>query len=327
LLNSAENQSSGSKPDRSFLDLQPQPAAKENVTIVLPVLNEEAGIGPVIDELRANGYNHILVVDGYSTDQTVRVAESMGVDVISQHGRGKTGAIKTAIDFVSTPYMLLMDGDFTYDAASIERFLEHAENYEQIIGARSRENISHLHRIGNNAITKLFNTMFDTTTSDVCSGMYMLRTDAAKDLHLHTGGFAAEVEIIAQMSMRGEITEVPINYRTRLGRAKLSTWKHGSQIMYTILNLARIYNPVFLFSFVAALAILPGIAILAWVLSQWLTRGIIYTGWALLGTVLILGSGQAFIVGTLSLLIKRGELRIMKMMKQQRHYDRYLASH
>ncbi|MGD0424221.1 MAG: glycosyltransferase family 2 protein [Candidatus Bathyarchaeia archaeon] len=304
--------------DRTVLGVtQPKPATKENVTIVLPVLNEEAGIGMVLDELTAHGYSHILVVDGYSTDQTVQVAESKGAEVVSQHGRGKTGAIKTAIDNVSTPYMLIMDGDFTYDAGSVERFLDHAENYEQIIGARSRANISPLHRIGNHVITRLFNLMFDTTTSDVCSGMYLLRTDSARDLELHTGGFAAEVEIIAQMSMRGEVTEVPINYRARMGRQKLSTWKHGSQIMYTILNLARVYNPVFLFALIAALVILPGIGVLAWVLGMWLMRGIFYSGWALLGMVLIIGAGQAFIVGTLSLVIKRSEVRIMKMLKQR----------
>jgi dolichol-phosphate mannosyltransferase len=313
-----EHQPSDSKLDRTVLGvIQSQPATKENVTIVLPVLNEEAGIGRVLDELTAHGYSHILVVDGYSTDQTVQVAESKGAEVVSQHGRGKTGAIKTAIDNVPTPYMLIMDGDFTYDAGSIERFLEHAKNYEQIIGARSRENISPLHRIGNRVITRLFNLMFDTTTSDVCSGMYLLRTDSARDLELHTGGFAAEVEIIAQMSMRGEVTEVPINYRTRMGRQKLSTWKHGSQIMYTILNLARIYNPVFLISLLGALALLPGIAILVWVLNNWLVQGVFYSGWALLGTVLIIGAGQAFIVGTLSLLIKRSEVRIMKKLKQR----------
>ncbi len=147
--------------------------------------------------------------------------------------------------------------------------------------------------------------------------MYLLRTDSARDLALHTSGFAAEVEIIAQMSMRGEVTEVPINYRTRMGSPKLSTWKHGSQIMYTILNLARINNPVFLISLVAALVILPGIAIMVWVLNEWLVQGIVYSGWALLGIVLIIGSGQAFIVGTLSLLIKRSEVRIMKKLKQR----------
>ncbi len=145
LLNPVEgSQSKDSKSDRTVLGvIPPKSATKENVTIVLPVLNEEAGIGLVLNELAAHGYTHILVVDGYSTDQTVQVAESKGAEVVSQHGRGKTGAIKTAIDNVSTPYMLIMDGDFTYDAGSIERFLDHAENYEQIIGARSlREHIS-----------------------------------------------------------------------------------------------------------------------------------------------------------------------------------------
>jgi len=317
-MNSTERYQHESTADRSILRVfHPVAATKQNVTVVLPVLNEEAGIGPVIDEVESHGYNNILVVDGYSTDQTVKVAESKGVRVVLQHGRGKTGAVKTAIENVATPYMLIMDGDFTYDAAAIERFLDHAERYEQIIGARSRENIPRLHRIGNRAITRLFNTMFDTSTSDVCSGMYLLRTDSARELELHTGGFAAEVEIIAQMSMRGDVTEVPINYRARMGRPKLSTWRHGSQIMYTILNLARIYNPVFLFSFLASLAIVPGIAILAWVFAMWLTYGIFEGGWALLGSVLILGAGQAFIVGTLSLVIKRGEIRIIKLLKQR----------
>lgn len=306
------------KTDRTALGvIQPEPATKENVTIVLPVLNEEAGIGLVLDELTGHGYMHILVVDGYSTDHTVQIAESKGAEVVSQHGRGKTGAIKTAIDYVPTPYMLIMDGDFTYDAGSIDRFLDHAENYEQIIGARSRDNISLLHRLGNNVITRIFNIMFDTSISDVCSGMYLLRTDSTKDLELHTGGFAVEVEIIAQMSMRGNVTEVPINYRTRIGRPKLSTWRHGSQIAYTILNLARIYNPAFFFSLLAALAILPGITIMAWVLSEWLTRGILYSGWAVFGTILILGAGQAFIVVSLSLIMKRSEFRVMKILKHR----------
>jgi len=119
----------------------------------VPVLNEEGAIGMVLDELFRNGYRHILVVDGYSKEKTVQIAESKGVNVAKQHGMGKTGAIKTAIDLVPTPYMLVMDGDYTYAAADIEKFLDHAHNYDQIVGVRSRENINRLHRIGNAIIS------------------------------------------------------------------------------------------------------------------------------------------------------------------------------
>ena len=296
--------------------LSSRPVRKDDVTVVVPVLNEEGAIGKVLDELFNNGYRHILVVDGYSKDKTVQIAESKGVNVAKQHGMGKTGAIKTAIDLVPTPYMLVMDGDYTYPAADIERFLDHAHNYDQIIGVRSRENINRLHKIGNEIISKSFNLMFDTSLSDVCSGMYLLRTQAAKELDLHSGGFNVDVEIIAQTAVRGEITEVPIDYRARIGNPKLSTWKNGTQIITSVLMWTRIYNPVFIFSIIAALAFVPGLAILVWVGLSWLLRGVFYSGWALMAAILLLGAGEAFTVGSLSLLIKRAEGRITKRLKQ-----------
>jgi dolichol-phosphate mannosyltransferase len=283
---------------------------------VVPVLNEEGAIGMVLDELFSNGYRNILVVDGYSKDNTVQIAESKGVHVVQQHGSGKTGAIQTAIDIVPTPYMLVMDGDFTYAAGDIENFLDHAHNYDQIVGIRRRENISRLHRFGNWIISRFFNLMFDTGLSDVCSGMYLLRTEAAKELDLHSGGFNVDVEIIAQTAVGGEITEIPIEYRARVGRPKLSTWKNGTQIIYSVLIWTRVYNPVFIFSFIGDLALIPGVAILIWVGANWLLRRIFYSGWALFAVMLLLGAGEALTVGSLSLLIKRSEARITKRLKE-----------
>jgi len=158
--------------------------------------------------------------------------------------------------------------------------------------------------------------MFDTSLSDVCSGMYLLRTEPAKELDLHSGGFNADVEIIAQTAVRGEITEVPIEYRARIGKPKLSTWKNGTQIIYSVLIWTRVYNPVFIFSVIAALAFIPGLAILTWIVLSWLFQGIFFSGWALMAAILLLGAGEALTVGSLSLLIKRSEARITKRLKQ-----------
>lgn len=296
--------------------LSSRPVRKGDVTVVVPVLNEEGAIGMVLDELISNEYPHILVVDGYSKDNTVQIAESKGAYVVQQHGVGKTGAIKTAIDYVPTPYMLVMDGDYTYVAADIGKFLDHAHNYDQIVGVRRRENISRLHRIGNSIISKFFNMMFDTSLSDVCSGMYLLRTGPAKELDLHSGGFNADVEIIAQTAVRGEIAEVPIEYRARIGKPKLSTWRNGTQIVYSVLIWTRVYNPAFIFSVVAVLAFIPGLVILFWVVLSYLLWHLFRSGWALMAAILLLGAGEALTVGSLSLLIKRSEARITKRLKE-----------
>jgi dolichol-phosphate hexosyltransferase len=60
-----------------------------------------------------------------------------------------------------------------------------------------------------------------TNLSDVLTGMYMLKTDAARNLHFHTGGFNVEVEIASQLAQDGSVTEVPIRYRERIGKQKL----------------------------------------------------------------------------------------------------------
>lgn len=302
-------------------ELKREPASvaisENEVTIVLPVLNEEAGIQSVIDELLELGYGKILVVDGYSTDSTVQVARRKDVTVVEQHGRGKTGAIQTAIENVETSYLLVMDGDFTYDAASIPRLLAHAHNYDEIVGARSRENISTLHRFGNYFISTLFNTLFGTGVSDVCSGMYLLNSKSARDLEFRTKGFSVEVEVLAQMVLNGTVTEVPVHYRKRIGKPKLSTVVHGFDILKSIVGLARRYDPVFLFSLVTGLAAIPAAALIAWVVWTWVRLGVFHSGWALAGGLLLLFSTQAFIVGTMALLLRRTEIRIERSIRRR----------
>jgi dolichol-phosphate mannosyltransferase len=291
--------------------------AKDDVTIILPVLNEEDGVRAVIDELFEYGYRNILVVDGNSTDHTAQVARNKGAVVITQHGVGKTGAVLTAIEQVSTPYLLVMDGDFTYAAADIEKFLDHAQRYDEIVGARQPKNISRLHRLGNGVICGIFNTLFGTILTDVCSGMYLMNSKSAKRLLFNTKGFSVEVELLAQMSMQGSVTQVEINYRERIGKAKLVTWKNGFDIIKSCFNLARLYNPVFLFSVTTACAAIPGLAILFWVLVVWLDHRGLRTGWALAGTMMLLLASQAFFVGTISLLLKRSELRMERLVREE----------
>ncbi len=82
----------------------------------------------------------------------------------------------------------------------------------------------------------------------------MLRTEDARHLHFHTSGFNVEVEIASQLAQEGGVTEVPIRYRERIGKQKLSTWRDGISITSSIFRLARDYNPAFLFSLLSRLA-------------------------------------------------------------------------
>jgi len=291
---------------------------KNEVTIIIPVLNEEEAIGAVLDEVKAEGYDKILVVDGYSSDNTVNIAQEKEVMVVYQHGIGKTSALKTAIEYVTTPYILVMDGDFTYSAKDIKKFENHARRYDHIIGVRDRANIGFLHNFGNTVITKTFNVLFGIKLSDICSGMYMLNTDVAKRLTLNSQRFSVEVEITAQTVVEHNVTEVPICYRNRIGNRKLSTFKDGFNIFLTLFQLARVYNPVFLFSTISALSVIPALMVLVYVLYEYLTIGIFHSGWALFGIMLLLLSSQGLSVATVALLLKRMEYRLSRRKEVRR---------
>ena len=292
------------------------PIAKDQVTIVLPVLNEEKAIGKVIEELRMEGYSNILVVDGYSTDRTVDIARGKGAEVVFQQVGGKSGAIKTAVERVDTLYILVMDGDYTYCAKDIERLLNHGKRYAQVIGVRDRVNMGLVHRFGNWVITRVFNLLFGVGLSDVCSGMYLLKTDVARELELRSGGFRAEVEIAAQMASGHSMTEVPIGYRCRIGKPRLSTWRQGFEILWSVLSMAGRYNPVFLFSSLAASAIVPAALSVGWALYQNFFLGRWEFNWLLFGSILFLFGALGLAVATVSILLKRMETRIMKRLER-----------
>ena len=229
------------------------------ITIVIPTKDEEQGIGMVIDELYRYGFSNILVVDGYSKDNTVSIAKSKGVKVIYQKGKGKTGALLTAIEYVDTPYIAVIDGDYTYDPSKISDMLRLADRYGEVIGARvpiSKESMTMLHRFGNKVLTSTFNLLMGTKISDLCSGLYILKKDIADRLKFNGSGFDVEAEIAAQVAAIDKIAEVKINYRPRLGKQKLSTWRHGFGILKSIIMLANRYNPN---RFYAALSLLIAI--------------------------------------------------------------------
>jgi glycosyltransferase involved in cell wall biosynthesis len=270
--NSSAQESEGYSHEHSNLTVEKPSELNTLLTIVIPTFNEQEAIGKVLDELFSIGLKNILVVDGYSSDGTSYTAKKYPISVTFQHGKGKAGALKTAFEKVKTPYMIVMDGDFTYDPSCINRFLEHMQSYDQIIGVRNlddKKNMSVIHKLGNKIISKTFNVLMGTNLSDVCSGMYALRTEIVKDIDLSSTGFDVEAEIAAQIACSGRITEVPINYRQRIGKQKLSTWKHGFKILNSIVKLGMTYKPSGFYSIIVGITSLLGIGILANTAIEW----------------------------------------------------------
>jgi dolichol-phosphate hexosyltransferase len=286
---------------------------REDLTIVIPTLNEEAAIGIVIDQILSQGYHKILVVDGYSKDDTVKIARSRGVSVIFQHGKGKAGAMLTGFREVETPYLILIDGDGSYDPADIDKFLPLMGEYSFVKGERKKnENMSGLHKLGNSVITRTFNMLFGTSIPDICSGMYLLRTDLVKHLHFEKHHLTVEQELAAQVLLVSKaVTSVPVNYRKRFGgESKTNTWRQGFRDLITNFDLARTYNPILLFSFFASLFIIPGIILVGYGGYLYMIQNQYHSGYFLGSLMFFVLGGQGLTVATIAAMFRRIERKV-----------------
>ncbi|MEZ0290290.1 MAG: glycosyltransferase family 2 protein [Sulfolobales archaeon] len=302
-----------------------------DLIIVLPTLNERIGIERVLEEFREQriSFSKIIVVDGHSTDGTIEYAQSRGVRVILQEGRGKSDAIRTLVETlerenINPKYVLFMDADYTYPAKHIRDLLRKIrERHDLVIGARrylEKGSQSALYRLGNKILTKIFNILFGTRLSDVLSGMYVVRFDILRELLFESRDFGIESEIVAHIvSTGGSVSEVPIEYRRRSDpKSKKLKIIGGVKILADMIRLAWSYNPTFLIFAGGSLLLVPGLILGAYVGYHYLFTGIVYHVKGLIAIVSSLAGFQSLLLALLSLYLKRSEIRIMREIRKLR---------
>lgn len=225
---------------------------KENgktLTMLLPALNEEDGIGNVIDsiprqEIENHGYKtRILVVDGHSTDRTMEIAKQKGASVVTQTGKGKGYAVRKGFEVSRSDFLIMMDADGTYPSGSILAFLDQLENGADIVmGSRflghvADGSMSNLNRAGNRMLSFIASSLYGQRTTDVCTGMWGFTREAIEKLRLNSAGFEIEAEMFAQASKASlSVNELPISYAVRSGEAKLGSFRCGMSIALKLLK-------------------------------------------------------------------------------------------
>ena len=292
-----------------------------DVGVIIPVLNEEKAIGVVIDEVIKAGVplENIVVVDGGSTDRTVEIARSKGVKVVNQEGKGKALAIKTGLRHVTTPYVLVMDGDGTYPASAIPALYKaiRERDCDLVIGARlmGEESQRFIFRLGNKILTFFFNALFGTSLRDVLSGMYIAKTERMRELGFEMMGFSIEAEIVAHFANLGRVCEEVIEYRPRIDpSAKKLRVKHGLRIALDMVRLTWRYNPAFLIFAIGSLLLIPGLGLGAWVLYRYYFYGVIHSIRGLAAIVMTGVGLQMLNSAIMALYVKRVERRVLSKL-------------
>lgn len=215
-----------------------RPAKK--ITVVIPALNEEQGIGPVIREipiekLEQIGYEtEILVIDNDSTDNTGKIAKDHGATVFVMPIRGYGNAYKAGFANASGDVIATGDADLTYPFSVLPEILLKMEredldfiNTDRLTNL-NKEAMTSSHQLGNQILSFLTKALFGWPYKDSQSGMWIFKRSIWKKLKVTSSGMPFSQELKIEAFIHGfKCAEVPIEYRARAGKEKLNTLKDG----------------------------------------------------------------------------------------------------
>lgn len=219
--------------------IQNRTSVTQGLSVIIPVYNEEQGIGPVLTQLSCvltgSGLSHeVIVVDDGSCDGTISiVGQHPGVILIRhQHNQGYGAALKTGIRHANFDLTCITDADGTYPCDLIPDLLERLvkSGYDMIVGARTMGKVAIplIRRPAKWAIGQLANFVAGQPIPDPNSGLRVFRREVALQLfNVLPNGFSFTTTITLAMLTNGYLvnyTQEGHNLRFSV-RRKMVSWQ------------------------------------------------------------------------------------------------------
>lgn len=242
------------------------------LSVVMPTLNEEHGVGECItrakNAIAELGVTAEIILSDSSTDRTPEIGRDMGATILEPDGKGYGYAYRYAFERARGEYIVMGDADTTYDFEQIPRLLRHLqeEDADMVMGSRLDGEIKSgamppLHQyIGNPLLTRFLNGFYGAGVSDAHSGFRIFTREAYDTMGVETNGMEFASEMIMQAGAEDlEIVEVPIVYHEREGEETLESFKDGwRHVRFMLVN-----APGYLFSVPGLVLGIVGLVVMA----------------------------------------------------------------
>ncbi|AXP79981.1 Undecaprenyl-phosphate mannosyltransferase [Mariniflexile rhizosphaerae] len=209
------------------------------ITVIIPAYNEADSITNVINDI-PEIVNEIIVVNNNSTDKTEENAIKAGATVLTEKKRGYGNACLKGLEYIANQpekpnIIVFLDGDYSDYPEELTKIVAPIieKNIDFVIGARVKSlrevgSMTMPQIFGNWLATFLMKLFFGATFTDL-GPFRAIKYDKLLALHMidKTYGWTIEMQLKA-LKQKLTYTEVPVNYRNRIGISKVSGTIKGS---------------------------------------------------------------------------------------------------
>lgn len=241
------------------------------LSVVMPCLNEADTVGICVEKAmramrEAEIQGEVVLADNGSTDDSKKIAESLGARTIDVTERGYGAALMHGIESSKGKFVIMGDADDSYDFLEIPKFVDRLrEDFDLVQGCRLPRGggrvmpgaMPFLHRwIGNPMLSWLVRQMFRIPINDVYCGMRGFRREHYDRLDMRSPGMEFATEMIIKSGLYGAtMSQVPITLHPdgrKVHGPHLRTFRDG----WRTLRLFLVFSPKWTF-------FIPGLILIA----------------------------------------------------------------
>lgn len=218
------------------------------LSIIIPVYNEELTVGNIIERtasvVQQTGLKYeIIVVDDYSADKSLQVAQKYGVRVfrLKMH-LGKGYGLRAGFAKAKGTLLVTIDSDGSHRPEGLPQLLSPIlkDQADLVIGSRYLNQKDVKARKLNAFGVKLFNLFIQMLTgvaiTDSQSGYRVMTRAVLQAQRLKSGGYEIESEMLVKTAKKNfRVLEVPISFEQRTyGRSGVDPVADGFRIFLSI---------------------------------------------------------------------------------------------
>lgn len=288
-------------------------AGMKELSLVIPVMNEEDNIKPLLEAVRRAlkdfDYEVILVDDG-SIDATrrriVENADERTVLVELRKNYGQSTAMTAGIDHARGRYVALLDGDLQNDPTDIPFMLDllKREDWDVVAGNRkNRRDGMVLRKIPSKIANALIRRMTGVYIKDYGCTLKIFKKEIAEDLGLY-GELHRFIPVLAKLQ-GARITQVDVKHHPRqFGKSKYGigrTFRVLSDLVLMVFFRRYMQKPMHLFGTIGFISFGLGLLINTYLLVlKILGHDIWGKPILILGLIFLLGGIQLITIGILA---------------------------